>query len=65
MTGFMLVGGMTLNLQPSVGLDLLRSMAGEITYRAPTNCHTAFAGRKPQDASAIRHHRKSGALSFY
>lgn len=27
----------------------LGSMAGEITYRAPTNCHTAFAGRKPQE----------------
>lgn len=27
----------------------VRPLAGEITYRAPTNCHTALAGRKPQE----------------
>ena len=39
--------------QTHLSLYDLRSMAPDVTYRAPTTCHSALAGRRPQERMMI------------
>ena len=34
---------------PEALAAMLEGLAGDVTYRAPNNCHTALAGRRPQE----------------